>query len=339
MTSLRILATLCAVAAAGCTFDTSGVTFGDASHAADAPVGTADAGQGSDAPPGTPDAKLVDAALPDGDSDGVPDISDNCILDFNPDQYDEDNDTVGDVCDNCPHIPNADQADIGETTNGQTADGIGDVCDPRPDQGGDVMVVFDGFNGNTLDSMWANGPGSGNDTWQLTGNGFLQQPMGDRESRTFLWDTSFGRAVVDTAFVVDTIAVSAGTGDNSRTVAAVGAWNPLATTGTGYACMSHLDPENVAAGANLLLARYDGTSGATMTETALPWDMVETGAYFVRAALNGDANTQGCLTTTNGFSAESVTWDDDVYTVGKYGVRTYGIAARFAYIVIYELGN
>lgn len=344
MTSLRLLATVCAVAAVGCSFDTSGVTFGDASVSADAPVGGPDARVATvDAPPGTPDATIVptpDASLPDGDNDGVPDVSDNCILDPNPEQYDEDGDMVGDVCDNCPHVKNPLQEDLEEIANAQTADGIGDVCDPRPDQGGDTMVVFDGFNGNSIGGSWANGPGTGSDSWQLTGNGFLEQPMSDVVSRSFWWTgANISRGVVETAFVVDTIAASLGAMDNSRTVAAIGAWSNSMTVGTGYACMSHLDPEDIPAGSNLLLARYDGTSGATMNETLLPWDMVETGVYFLLNSWDGDLNEQVCVTATNGFSAESVVFDDGSYSNGRAGVRTYGIAARFAYVVIYELGN
>jgi len=72
--------------------------------------------------------------LSDVDGDGVPDIYDNCVYVYNPDQEDLNNNGRGDVCDdddrdgiinsldNCPQYPNRDQRD----TDG---DGIGDVCD------------------------------------------------------------------------------------------------------------------------------------------------------------------------------------------------------------------
>ena len=44
----------------------------------------------------------------DFDSDGVPDVSDNCPAVFNPDQADSDGDTVGDVCDAGPGIIDTD---------------------------------------------------------------------------------------------------------------------------------------------------------------------------------------------------------------------------------------
>ena len=48
----------------------------------------------------------VFAISPDSDSDGIPDISDNCPLSPNPGQADDDGDGFGDVCDGCPTVSN-----------------------------------------------------------------------------------------------------------------------------------------------------------------------------------------------------------------------------------------
>ena len=70
----------------------------------------------------------------DTDTDGIPDMQDNCVQTSNADQKDIDVNGRGDVCDdfdrdgvinmkdNCPNDPNRNQAD----TDG---DGIGDACD------------------------------------------------------------------------------------------------------------------------------------------------------------------------------------------------------------------
>lgn len=74
--------------------------------------------------------------MADADQDGVPNVRDNCVAEWNADQSDINANGGGDVCedfdkdgvmndwDNCPNYPNREQADI-------DADGIGDVCDPE----------------------------------------------------------------------------------------------------------------------------------------------------------------------------------------------------------------
>ena len=62
---------------------------------------------------------------PDNDSDGWPDVADNCPGTYNPDQRDSDGDGIGDACDNCVCVSNYPQTD----TDG---DGTGDPCDPDP---------------------------------------------------------------------------------------------------------------------------------------------------------------------------------------------------------------
>jgi hypothetical protein len=81
------------------------------------------------------DIGSFEIGLPDGDFDGVPDVTDNCVLTANADQADNDHDGTGNVCDpdddndgvpdvsdNAPNVPNADQADF-------DLDGIPDVLD------------------------------------------------------------------------------------------------------------------------------------------------------------------------------------------------------------------
>jgi hypothetical protein len=77
---------------------------------------------------------------PDTDEDGVVDPLDNCPAHANADQTDDDQDGFGDRCDNCPLVANPDQDTTGDD------DPVGTACDPRPDQGGDCLVIFDSFS-------------------------------------------------------------------------------------------------------------------------------------------------------------------------------------------------
>jgi YVTN family beta-propeller protein len=67
----------------------------------------------------------VNATVTDTDGDTIPDATDNCRTNSNPDQSDIDGDGIGDVCDNCPDVSNPNQLD----TDG---DGIGNACDITP---------------------------------------------------------------------------------------------------------------------------------------------------------------------------------------------------------------
>jgi len=107
----------------------------------------------------------VTAPLPDADSDGIPDVDDNCVNTPNTDQADWNMNGIGDVCedsdgdtimddiDNCVSIANTDQADA--DSNGQ-----GDVCQDTDNDG-----VFD-----TVDNC-INTPNPGQEDWNNNGTG------------------------------------------------------------------------------------------------------------------------------------------------------------------------
>src|SRR5690349_14318171 len=117
---------------------------------------------GPDAAPGAADARPdADPDDPDLDADGVPDAGDNCVSIANPSQANEDGDATGDACDLCPQLA-APQADA-------DGDGIGDACDPRPADGGDELLLFDGFTGGALGPSWSVVQPGGSGSWTVSG--------------------------------------------------------------------------------------------------------------------------------------------------------------------------
>ncbi len=108
----------------------------------DAAVAQPDATVEPDAMVVTPDATVEsDAELPaDGDGDGAPDSSDNCIDVANPEQTDSDNDGLGDACDGEPNVQNffmtghfltlgGTSVDDDHTLNSKITTGAGELTD------------------------------------------------------------------------------------------------------------------------------------------------------------------------------------------------------------------
>lgn len=81
----------------------------------------------------------------DIDSDGIPDIQDNCINDPNTNQIDTDNDGLGDACDNCPNISNPDQMDCDNNGIGNVCDEPDSDCDGIPNLQDNCPLIYNPF--------------------------------------------------------------------------------------------------------------------------------------------------------------------------------------------------
>ncbi len=328
--------------AGGCSFDEGGIAAdGGGVQTTDAALidgsgGPADAGP--DAPPGAPDAMpdaMPDAPLPDGDGDGVPDKSDNCVAVGNPLQEDEDLDTVGDACDNCPSVANPTQDDGDEEAAGQEADGVGDACDPRPDAGGDSILFFDGFNGLAPAASWVALTG----TWTVAG-GALHQTVATTPNGVIYWNGTPGdRARAETDLVIDAITPAFDLDDNSRTAGLLGRYTPAGTS-TGYMCLEYADPNDIAGSTSLWLLEFSGSTISTHSFGGITWDMAVADPVRVRFTVRTDGTRQSCSLRNYAAAAGFVgTGADTTLTTGAFGVFTSGVSASFPYFIVYEVGG
>lgn len=117
---------------------------------------------------------------PDGgfaDEDGSPGDG-PLAIDSGPDSgpvgHDEDGDGIDDALDNCPHDSNGMQRDFGEMNAGRTPDGVGDACDPDPDQPGNAILFFDSMHTGVVAGRWNASTASANgDSVRIENTGYL----------------------------------------------------------------------------------------------------------------------------------------------------------------------
>jgi hypothetical protein len=268
--------------------------------APDADGGSSDADA---APP--PDA---DAATPIDVVDGGP----TCW--GTPSTHDEDSDGVVDECDNCPSIANATQADVGEINAGQTADGVGDACDPRPVAGGDGIFFFDGMNFTTLPPEWTNVGGGG---W--TANGTSLTPTGTSTGQELKrsFPSPLGNYLTETAFTFLALTSVGSASIPFRTDASRNGW------GCGIGIGS--------AGGNIFLTQVTGGTGET-TPTSVPIADPMVGNRY-RLLAGGYNASLYCMTTGARVNRTGTT------TNGESGIRASGTRATFEYILVYRLGG
>lgn len=274
-----------------------------------------------DAPAGDPDAPAddVDAGDDDLDDDGVPNRSDNCPRVSNPaPQRDHDADGAGDPCDPCPHLPRA------QSDGDADSDGVGDACDPRPGAR-DRITLFDGFYDAAGDGWTFVG------TWNhdATGTGFMQYPFAVGAAAFAVYPRQFDPPFqLESGVVVDVLNVTAG--QPSRQAGVVfGATDALDAF---YLC-SVRDDQN-ATPARAYLGRFSAIDQVAENASTNLADDLAAGSTFRIRGSHADAG-QSCLGTlvaTTGNPVLAAT----LVPGQRIALRTFGLAVRFDYLVVYQ---
>lgn len=256
----------------------------------------------------------------DADGDGVRDPADNCVEISNADQRDEDGDDVGNVCDNCPHVANADQAD-----DGDSAGDAGDACDPQPDQPGNELLYFEGFDDpDSLDDWRAFNGGM----WSISG-GALRQADVTGIHTLYLGTTQFDAIELQTHFVVDSRGPDAGAG-------ALTAFSTGPGEGAGYLCLAY-DPAASTGTLNLLTLRgsqvYLDEASGQIGANLVPGDELS-----MRASLDPDAGTLGCTVDGDELpSPVTIAGDNNLFDRGFVALKTSAMAAHVDYVAVFAI--
>ncbi len=326
----------------GCRFEPSGAIPDDGAPPVPPDVAV-------DAPP--PDAAPPDANT-DQDGDTIRDMDDNCPNVANPEQEDCDGDDIGDacdikadgpdadgdlvsdVCDNCPTVANLDQLAARDD------DEVGDACDPQPDQDGDTIAYFSGFDGDSGDEPggWslATGVGLVDAQWRVEDGKLVHDANAEASILYLSGQTVPANVIVEAKFSVSDF-VSGG----SEPLAFIGLLtrytNGLAGGGAdvGYLCQLEQGIDGEPA-ARVLIQDLAGTM--TGTDVA-PWGGALQESYTIEQQQNGIISR--CTVTPSMVELrESVRLDNiPGPATGSIAIRTQRISAAFDYIVVYGLGT
>jgi hypothetical protein len=246
----------------------------------------------------------------DIDGDGIPNGEDFCEH-MAGGRYDEDGDGLGDECDPCPIAPPP-------ATPDPDGDAVDSPCDPDPLTPGDRIILFDGFNGDTLDPRWS-------------------------PTTAAAWTISNGEVTVDLTSVPteDYLATSVGEATNFALLASYRVDQLTSSSPTHIAAIRATDPRpaGVAQFECSMVHADGGTSDVVVVQTDQSDSSLPSGSGFTSATLYELAaySTQGYVGCTavadnNGLGAVQARITPDALATASLGAE--GVVARFGWVLV-----
>jgi hypothetical protein len=258
-----------------------------------------------------PSGPVCISATGDIDGDGIPNGMDFC--EHAPGgRYDEDRDGIGDECDPCPIAPPPASPD-------PDGDAVDSPCDPDPLTPGDQILLFDGFNGDALDTRWKATTAA---AWSVVGGEAIADlaavPTEDYLSTTTAGAAHFALLV---SYRVDQLETNTPTH-----LLAIAANDPRPAGVAQFECgITHSD---VGTGSNVLDVQTNLNVGSTPTSAGFdPASLFELAAYST-------AGNVGCTAIGDGagLGATQAPITPDSLATAAIGAR--GVKARFQWVLV-----
>lgn len=209
-------------------------------------------------------------------------------------------------------MANADQAHV------QDNDAVGDACDPRPDDDGDSIVFFDGFNGTMLGAAWTTVGGA----WNVANGELTQSQDGDVSTGPRATVTlAAGNHQVEARYMFLSYGASR---------ASAGPIQQMNGSGDGWYCFD--GPQDANDGSLAITELINGV-GAVTVLAADPGARPTAGVTELRLKASRVGNT---ITCSRGTRVVSATLSS---TGTAVGVRTRSASVQFHSVLVYRLGG
>ena len=252
----------------------------------------------------------------DLDGDGIPNGQDFCEH-MPGGRYDEDADGIGDECDPCPIAPPP-------ATPDPDGDAVDSPCDPDSLTPGDRILLFDGFDGDTLDPRWKATTGA---AWSISGDGEVIVDLSAVTGEDYLKQT-FGGS--HTLAVLASYRIDSMTTSTTTHTAAIETNDPSPAGVAQLECgLVHSDSGTT----NVLAVQTDQNNASSPTASGFD------PASLYELAADATGGMAGCTAIGDGQPLGAVTAPISVGTLAEIALGARGVRARFQWVLVVARGQ